>query len=98
MNIYPLLILDDLGIERNSEFALEQVFNVIDSRYRSCKPLIVTTNLTLNELKNPSDLAHARIYDRVLERCVPLRINNRNIRKDNAKVQMERAKALFGAT
>lgn len=98
MNIYSLLILDDLGIERNSEFALEQVFNVIDSRYRSSKPLIVTTNLTLNELKNPADLAHARIYDRVLERCVPLRINNRNIRKDNAKAQMERAKALFGAT
>ena len=98
MNIYSLLILDDLGIERNSEFALEQVFNVIDSRYRSGKPLIVTTNLTLNELKNPADLAHARIYDRVLERCVPLRINNRNIRKDNAKAQMERAKALFGAT
>ncbi len=97
MNEYPLLILDDLGIERNSEFALEQVFNVVDSRYRSGQPLIVTTNLTLSELKNPADLAHARIYDRVLERCVPLKINNRNIRKDNAKVQMERARALFAA-
>ena len=95
MNEYPLLILDDLGIERNSEFALEQVFNVVDSRYRSGQPLIVTTNLTLSELKNPADLAHARIYDRVLERCVPLKINNRNIRKDNAKIQMERARALF---
>ena len=29
---YPLLIIDDLGIERNSEFALEQVYNVIDRR------------------------------------------------------------------
>ena len=44
LNRYSLLIIDDLGIERNSEFALEQVFNVIDSRYRSKKPLIVTTN------------------------------------------------------
>lgn len=43
LNRYSLLIIDDLGIERNSEFALEQVFNVIDSRYRSKKPLIVTT-------------------------------------------------------
>ncbi len=50
-NKYSLLIIDDLGIERSSEFALEQVFNVIDSRYRSKKPLIVTTNLTLDELK-----------------------------------------------
>ena len=52
-NKYSLLIIDDLGIERSSEFALEQVFNVIDSRYRSKKPLIVTTNLTLDELKHP---------------------------------------------
>ena len=40
---YPLLIIDDLGIERNSEFALEQVYNVIDSRYCKMLPLIVTT-------------------------------------------------------
>ena len=52
LNRYSLLIIDDLGIERNSDFALEQVFNVIDSRYRSKKPLIITTNLTLSELNN----------------------------------------------
>ena len=40
---YPLLIIDDLGIERNSEFALEQVYNVIDSRYCKMLPLIVKT-------------------------------------------------------
>ena len=47
---YPLLILDDFGMERGTEYGLEQVFNVIDSRYRSGKPLIVTTNLTLDDL------------------------------------------------
>ncbi len=92
---YSLLIIDDLGIERNSEFALEQVFNVIDSRYRSQKPLIVTTNLTLDELKHPKDLARARIYDRVLERCVPLKINNQNIRELNAAANMQAARKLF---
>ena len=30
---YPLLILDDFGMERGTEYGLEQVFNVIDSRY-----------------------------------------------------------------
>ncbi len=94
-NRYSLLIIDDLGIERNSEFALEQVFNVIDSRYRSKKPLIVTTNLTLDELKHPKDLAHARIYDRVLERCVPLKVNHQNIRQLNAANTLQSAKKLF---
>ncbi len=70
MNIYPrlcsfpLLILDDFGMERGTEYGLEQVYNVIDSRYRSGRPLIVTTNLTLEDLQHPEDTAHARIYDR----------------------------------
>ena len=64
---FPLLILDDFGMERGTEYGLEQVYNVIDSRYRSKKPLIVTTNLTLEELQNPEDTAHARIYDRLIE-------------------------------
>ena len=55
LNQYSLLIIDDLGMERSTEFALEQVFNVIDTRYRSKKPLIVTTNLTLNELKRSEE-------------------------------------------
>ena len=49
---YPLLILDDFGMERGTEYGLEQVYSVIDSRYRSGKPLIATTNLTLEELQH----------------------------------------------
>ena len=48
---YELLIIDDLGVERNSEYALGIVFSVIDRRIRSGRPLIVTTNLPLKELK-----------------------------------------------
>ena len=95
LNQYSLLIIDDLGIERSTEFALEQVFNVIDSRYRSKLPLIVTTNMTLEELKNPQDLTRSRIYDRVLERCVPLRINNQNIRQRNAAESMKEARRIL---
>ena len=84
LNRYSLLIIDDLGIERNSEFALEQVFNVIDSRYRSKKPLIVTTNLTLEELNKPTDMAHSRIYDRILEICAPILFGGENLRVEKA--------------
>ena len=81
---YSLLILDDLGVERNTEYALEQMFLVIDSRYRSRKPLIVTTNLKLEEVKNPPDLAHARIYDRIMDRCAPVLFSGRNFREEKA--------------
>ena len=97
-NSFPLLIIDDLGVERNSEFARKQVFSVIDSRYRSQLPMIVTTNLTPKEMKNPSDLSRARIYDRVLERCTPIRVDNQNIRERNKADNLKKSKQLLGAT
>ena len=92
---YPLLILDDFGMERGTEYGLEQVFNVIDSRYRSGKPLIVTTNLTLDELRNPEDTAHSRIYDRLLSMCVPVRFTGDNFRQETAQRKMESMKKLI---
>ena len=71
---YPLLIIDDLGIERSTEYALEQVYAVIDERYKAGLPVIITTNLTMDELRRPADVAHARIYSRVLEMCTPVQI------------------------
>ena len=94
-NQFSLLIIDDLGIERNSEYALEQVYNVVDSRYVSRLPFIITTNLSITELKNPRDLAHARIYDRVLERCAPICFSVRNYRKESAVVNKNEAAKLL---
>ena len=52
-------------------------------------------NLTLSELNNAADIAHKRIYDRILERCVPIRINNRNIRQDNATANLKKTKKIL---
>ena len=91
----PLLILDDFGMERGTEYGLEQVYNVIDSRYRSRKPLIVTTNIPLQDLQHPQDTAHARIYDRLLEMCAPIRFSGENFRKATAQDKLERLKKLM---
>ncbi len=93
---YPLLIIDDFGMERGTEYALEQIYNIVDSRYRSRKPLIVTTNLTLDEIRHPQDTAHARIYDRLLEMCVPISCIGVSLRRENAQEKLERLKALIG--
>ena len=89
---YPLLIIDDFGME----YALEQIYNIVDSRYRSRKPLIVTTNLTLGEIRYPQDTAHARIYDRLLEMCVPVSCIGMSFRQETAQEKMERLKSLIG--
>ena len=91
----PLLILDDFGMERGTEYGLEQVYNVIDSRYRSRRPLIVTTNLSLQDLQHPKDTAHARIYDRLLEMCAPIRFSGENFRRATAQDKLARLKNLM---
>ena len=93
---YPLLIIDDFGMERGTEYALEQIYNIVDSRYRSRKPLIVTTNLTLDEIRHPQDTAHARIYDRLLEMCVPISCIGVSLRRETAQEKLERLKELIG--
>lgn len=80
MESIDLLILDDLGAERSTDYALEKVYNIVDSRYRSGLPMVYTTNLTLDQLKYPSDLRYARIYDRILERCFPVEFRGKSHR------------------
>ena len=90
-----LLIIDDFGMERGTEYGLEQVYNVIDSHYRSKKPLIVTTNIPLQDLQHPQDTAHARIYDRLLEMCAPIRFSGENFRKATAQDKLAQLKNLM---
>ena len=90
-----LLILDDFGMERGTEYGLEQVYSVIDSRYRSRKPLIVTTNIPLQDLQHPQDTAHARIYDRLLEMCAPIRFSGENFRRATAQDKLTHLKNLM---
>ena len=91
---YDLLILDDLGAERDNGYALEQIYSVVDTRYRNNKPLIVTTNLKLAELKNPPDVAHGRIYSRILERCAPVLFKGKDFRQDSAEVTKAAARQI----
>lgn len=81
---FDLLVLDDLGAERQSEFMQGLVFSLIDARYRSGRPMIITTNLTSDELTKTAGVKYSRIYDRVLERCTPIKVDGYNYRRQSA--------------
>ena len=91
-----LLVLDDLGAMRDTGFGLEQAYNIVDTRYRSGKPMIVTTNLALSELKSPETIEAGRIYDRILERCFPVEANGGNRRRETIRREYEDFKGRLG--
>ena len=94
---YSLLVIDDLGVERDTAYSVEQIYNVIDTRARAGKPLIVTTNLSLKEMQQTSHLAYERIYDRVLELCpIRLKVVGESRRGEKAAEKREKARALLG--
>lgn len=80
-----LVVFDDLGAERSTDYAIEKVYNIVDSRYRSNLPMIVTTNMTFPEMLNESDLRYSRIYDRIFEVCYPVQWTGYSWRKFKAK-------------
>ncbi len=90
-----VLIIDDLGAERNTDFALEKVYNIIDSRIRSNKPMILTTNLKVGEMMEAQDIRYKRIYDRIFEVCYPVDINGPSFRVRQAAERQEAMKRLF---
>lgn len=96
LNQFKLLIIDDLGIERDTGYAKEQVFNIIDSRYRSGLPMIITTNLTMQKLATESDLADKRVYDRILERCYPIEVTGESRRMKKLINSRDEMKDLLG--
>lgn len=92
---YDLLILDDLGAERQSDFMLEQVYNIVDARTASGKPMIVTTNLTSSEMKDPNDVRYKRIYDRIFEHCFPFEMSGESLRLKKMRDGYKDMKALL---
>lgn len=46
----PLLVLDDWGTERATDWAQERLFHLVDERYRERLPLIITTNADLMDM------------------------------------------------
>ncbi len=61
-----LLVLDDLGTESVTLWTVDLVHQIIDFRYRERMPIVITTNLSLDKIK---DLYGERVYSRIYEIC-----------------------------
>lgn len=93
---YPLLIIDDFGVERRTDYILEQVETVINMRYEKRKPIIVTTNLSADEIAGTTDIRFRRAFDRMLEVCTLIEMNGESRRQAKAVTNATAAYDLFG--
>ena len=95
LNRAKLLIIDDLGAERGTDYALEKVYDIIDSRYRTGKPIILTTNLRFDDMKNCDDIRYNRIYDRIFEMCYPVKVTGMSWRKKEAVTRFDNMRKML---
>ena len=89
-----LLIIDDFGAEQKTAWSTSMLYQIIDSRYRSGKPMFITTNMTLKQLKEKltADDGVDRIYDRIVESCQPVHVEGESNR---AKVSRDKKQLLI---
>lgn len=88
-----LIVIDDLGTERGTQFANEQIYKFIDGCYTHNIPLIVTTNFdpnTLTSATEDKDVTYARIYSRIMSQCLAIKVND--IKRRAAKGKETKAK------
>lgn len=63
-----LLLLDDLGTEKLSEFTEEATYRIVNERYNACLPLIITTNLMIRAAPGEPQALTDRLGDRLASR------------------------------
>lgn len=93
---FDLVAIDDLGAERNTDFMSENVFSIIDTLYRAKVPMIITSNLALAQMVEETDIKQARVYDRILERCLPVEFKGESRRLDKARQDYKQMKNILG--
>lgn len=86
-----LLIIDDLGKEKPSEWGLEKLFTIINSRYENNLPVIITTNYNQNSLIERLSLngeieTAKSIISRLYEMCYLVKIDDIDHRIKKKKV------------
>lgn len=82
-----LLVIDDLGAERTTDFVTEQLVLLLEERNYRNKPWIINSNLNLNQVQ---ETYKSRVADRIMERATIYTLERKNsYRMDMAAKRME---------
>jgi len=93
---YALVAIDDLGVERDTEFMNENVTVIIDALYRAKVPVIITSNYSPRQLTEECEIRRKRVFDRLLERCHPIAVVGESRRKQIGRSDYQKMKDILG--
>lgn len=96
LRMFSLVAIDDLGVERDTEYMSENVTTIIDSLYRAKVPMIITSNYTPKQLTESCEIRKKRVYDRMLERCHPVKVDGESRRKEMGRNEFAEMNKLLG--
>lgn len=92
-----LLILDDVGAERETSFMCEKAFQFVDERIETGKPLIVTTNLSPQMMDATTDIDKKRLYDRIRGATAPIEFKGQSRRAMKAQDNISRLRDILNS-
>jgi DNA replication protein DnaC len=85
------LIIDDFGVENLTDSYYQILFSIINGRILANRPIILTTNQSLEAFKGNASVKESRLNSRILEVCYPVKVHGKNWRQEKSK---ERHKAM----
>lgn len=80
-----LLVIDDLGKERMTEFTSSVLYQIINKLYEDEKPIIITTNFNSEQLAKRLGERGDAIVSRITEMCRPIMLDGPDWRLRNAR-------------
>lgn len=90
---FDLVVIDDLGAERGTQYAIQKIFDAVDMRAKANLPTIITTNLNMDT--DCEDLLYQRILSRVKGFAPQFRCKGEDLRVDAGKEQRKLMKEML---
>lgn len=78
MKDVELLIIDDLGVEKLSDWLSDQIYQIVDHRWQNQKPMIITSNQSLDDL---GEFYKAQVISRIWGCCKSIKFTEEDRRK-----------------
>ena len=72
----PLLILDDFGAEVATPWAKEKLYQIISYRHNAQLPLVITSNLSLDEIAKRDERIASRLLDKQMSNAIAITVSD----------------------